>query len=209
MDEYEEKSAVYANYFREKNIFEEKGQTVFVGDSLTARCDLDKFYGFGVNRGISGDAFQWVFRRLDVSVYDLAPNLVVFMMGVNDLNYYGATVEEILGYYEKLMGDFAKNLRAPALFLSLCPVYEGPGSFVVLPGLNEKIREINEKLPDLCARYGYAYLNVHDLLTDETGQLDFDYRHDNVHLNDIGYEKMTAAVKAYLPVVFAEWRKGV
>lgn len=205
MDPYEEKSNVYAGYFREKNFFEEPHQTVFVGDSLTARCDLEKYYGFGVNRGISGDAFRWVFRRLDCSVYDLRPDLVVFMMGVNDLNFYRATKEDVLGWYERLMTDFDKKLRAPALFLSLCPVIEGAGSFVVVDGLNATIDAINEELPALCKKHGYAYLNIHDLLTDEKGGLDFAYAHDNVHLNDFGYRRITERIAREIPVVKRAW----
>ncbi|MBR1747378.1 MAG: hypothetical protein IJ735_04120 [Clostridia bacterium] len=196
MDEYEEKNATYTEFFREKNRFENLHETVFVGDSLTARCDLDKYYGFGINRGISGDAFKWVFRRLDVSVYDLDPDLVVFMMGVNDLNFYRATADDVVGYYERLMLDFTEKLSAPALFLSLCPVIEGAGSFVVAPGLNAVIDDVNARLEKLCDRFGYDYLNVHNLLTDEKNELRFEYALDNVHLSDDGYKVLTSAVKA-------------
>ena len=60
---------------------------VFVGDSITDFCDLDKFYpGLdAVNRGIAGDVTYGVLRRMEESVYALAPELVVLLIGINDI----------------------------------------------------------------------------------------------------------------------------
>ena len=73
--------------FRKENKTLPRGGVVFVGDSITDFCDLDKFYpGLNaVNRGIAGDVTYGVLRRMEESVYALAPELVVLLIGINDI----------------------------------------------------------------------------------------------------------------------------
>ena len=80
------------------NGFTKKGKVVFVGDSLTQGCDLKKFYPTvdSVNRGIGGDTLQWLFLRTDCSIFNLKPKVIVFLMGINDLNFYGASIEDMM-----------------------------------------------------------------------------------------------------------------
>ena len=58
---------------------EKVGPVVFLGDSITDYCDLEKFYpGLNcVNRGISGNTTKDILDRMKVSVFDASPSMVV------------------------------------------------------------------------------------------------------------------------------------
>ena len=59
----------------------------FIGDSLTDGYDLQKYYPqfITANRGIGGDTTFDLEGRLQVSVYDLKPKVVVMLIGANNM----------------------------------------------------------------------------------------------------------------------------
>ena len=64
--------------FEKENVNLEKGQIVFVGDSITAKYNLDYHYPRcsleTYNRGISGDTTDWLLTRMQSSVFDISPS---------------------------------------------------------------------------------------------------------------------------------------
>ena len=86
-------SAILANGWKKKvNDFNEynkcvnKGGIIFVGDSLTDNYNVYEYYkGYDVyNRGIGGDTTIGLLKRMNESVYDLKPSIVVLLIGIND-----------------------------------------------------------------------------------------------------------------------------
>ncbi len=67
----EKKAASYAN----ANADVEHGKVIFLGDSITEMCNLDKYYPTlgAVNRGISGDSTQGMLDRLESNVISISP----------------------------------------------------------------------------------------------------------------------------------------
>ena len=88
--------------FEKMNDEEEKNGIVFLGDSITDFCDLERWYpGLNAyNRGIAGDMTLGVMRRMDSSVFDLEPRLVVILIGINDLSRHQS------------VGDTAANIAS-------------------------------------------------------------------------------------------------
>ena len=97
--------------FEAENDKIEKGKIVFVGDSLTSYCDHYTFYPDlpTVNRGIAGDFLHNLPERMACSVYDLEPSAIVFLMGLNDLNFSSVTVEDMEKTYEEIFRDWAER----------------------------------------------------------------------------------------------------
>lgn len=78
--------AFYAEKLEKFRVENEKYQdgevdVAFIGDSLTDMYDLEKYYPkyLTANRGISGDTSLRLETRLQVSLYDLKPKVVVML----------------------------------------------------------------------------------------------------------------------------------
>ena len=75
--------------FKEENKTIEQGSidVAFIGDSLTDHYDVARFYPgiTTLNRGIAGDNTYGLYRRLQVSLYDVQPKVVVLLIGSNNL----------------------------------------------------------------------------------------------------------------------------
>lgn len=103
----------------------EEGQIVFVGDSITDHGQLDKYYDLPLHiytRGIGADTVNGLTGRMDISVYNLKPKLVIFLMGINDL-YQGRTNEELYeSWNEALQGISDELPDAKVLVLSGYPI---------------------------------------------------------------------------------------
>ena len=60
------------------------------------------------------------------------------------------------------------------------------------------IKETNKKLNELCKKYKIKYINVYDKLLNDKGSLKKDYTTDGLHLNDLGYFKVTKVLEKYV-----------
>lgn len=189
------------------NGFTKKGKVVFVGDSLTQNCDLKKFYPTidSVNRGIGGDTLQWLFLRTDCSIFNLKPKAIVFLMGINDLNFYGASVEDMMDRYTAFFSLLQKKCKdTPVIVQSLYPVItEGKTKYPMVKGIKKSVSLLNEYLERLCENYGYIFVNVYEKL-ECNGQLDEKYSKDCLHLNDEGYEVVAELINEKLGEVLID-----
>ena len=77
----------------------------FLGDSLTDGYDLSKYYPqfTTANRGIGGETTFGLESRMELSVYELKPKVVVMLIGGNNLN-------TMFDNYENLLKGLQENL---------------------------------------------------------------------------------------------------
>lgn len=192
-----------AQYYTELNKTQEHGLTVFFGDSLTELCDTEKYYPDipNVNRGISGDTTSGMLKRVEDNVIAIQPVSVVFLGGINDIGH-GVSIETVLSNIDKILMQLSTSLPdCRVLVESLYPVnsHKKP-AFLNAVGIrtNEAVLAVNSVLPDICSKYNATFVNIHNLLTDEDGNLDKRYTMDGLHVNDKGYEIITAEINRYL-----------
>lgn len=190
---YDEKVAGFAS----ENSKLEKGQIVFIGDSITAGYKLNLHYFDSTlktyNRGISGDTTDWMLSRIQVSLLDLEPSKIVLMIGTNDINA-NKSAEEIALNYDAILALISSKLPdAEVICISIIPqntTYSDDAE-----ENNLRIRQTNEKIEALSSSYGYEYINLYDNLTDDAGLLKQGYSRDGLHLNFRGYIAWTKALK--------------
>jgi lysophospholipase L1-like esterase len=193
---YEEKVAGFAS----ENSKLEKGQIVFLGDSITAGYKLGIHYYDSplktYNRGISGDTTGWMLTRLQESIFDIAPSKIVLMIGTNDINADKST-DEILANYETILSLISSILPdTEVICVSIIPQntkYSENAS-----ENNLRICETNAKIQVLAHNYGYRFVNLYDSLTDDGGLLKREYSNDGLHLNFRGYIVWTRVLKEIL-----------
>ncbi|MBQ4273819.1 MAG: hypothetical protein IJB94_02465, partial [Clostridia bacterium] len=96
LEQYEQENAEYDDY---------EVDVAFIGDSLTDGYDLAKYYPQYVtaNRGIGGDTTFGLEERLQVSLYDLKPKVVVMLIGANNM-------DSMLENYESILKGLQENL---------------------------------------------------------------------------------------------------
>jgi lysophospholipase L1-like esterase len=177
------------------------GGAVFAGDSITAMCDLAKFYPglHAVNRGISGDTTKGLLFRLRPTVIRLEPKLIVLLIGTNDF-YYGRKSVEIADTYEKILDKMRTALPSCKIFVqSVCPA--GNGSFGDLRPRNAEIKKLNTALIKLSDKYGCVYVDVFPVLAGDDGSLDPKLTKDGLHPNEKGYEAVSAVIRNALNAV--------
>jgi lysophospholipase L1-like esterase len=176
--------------FREQNLAWRN--VVLLGDSITEAFDVTKYFpGRRVlNRGIGADIIgnglppedhRGVLRRLDNSVFDCAATDVFILIGINDLgnNHTPELMEE--GYR-----DILQHLRtnAPSLHIHIQSVLPTSGKYA---HLNADVLNFNERLRKMAVEFNCYYINLHDLMTDEKGELKADFTIEGLHLKEPAY----------------------
>ena len=180
-----------------------KGQIVFIGDSITDGYPLDNFYGDlalrTYNRGISGDRTSGTYRRLKISLFDLAPTKIVLMIGINDINL-GLTNDEIMINYTSIIEDIKTNLpSADVTCLSVLPMNSIVEQYGVdLAKATAQIKDLNGRIKTLVEGKGYRYIDLFTHFADENDHLITTYSNDGLHPNNAGYVVWTNVLKPVL-----------
>ena len=196
---YDQKCAAFAL----ENANFSSGQIVFIGDSITDGYRLSDYFldlPLAVyNRGIGGDVTSGMYDRLKTSLYDLAPSKIVLLIGINDINS-GRKNDEILSNYTAILGAIKEHLpTAEVTCLSVLPMSSRVEAWGIdLAKTTEQIKSLNAEIEPLAASYGYNYLDLFSLVSDENERLIEAYTYDGLHLNADGYAIWTAAIKPYL-----------
>ncbi len=188
---YKDKSASFA----EENKTLGEVDVAFIGDSLTDGYDLKKYYPdmTVINRGIGGDTTHGVLARLDTSVIEPAPRVVVMMIGTNNLG-------DMFTDYEDILAELKSEL--PDTHVVLLSIPPASGDY---KERNCQIAINNVKIKGLAEKYGYAYVDVFTPLFDfERDELRAEYTTDGIHFTPLGYEVITAEVKPVLENLLPE-----
>ena len=179
--QYEQENAQYDDY---------EVEVAFLGDSLTDAYDLEKHYPQYVtaNRGIAGDTSYDLEGRLQLSVYDLKPQVAVMLIGANNPT-------TVMNNYEAILKGFQENLpETKVVLLSMTSM--GGSSW---GRWNEKAQANNAEMKKLAEKYGYAFVDVYTPLLDPAiDQLREDYTTDGGHLTEEGYAVLTDTITPVL-----------
>jgi lysophospholipase L1-like esterase len=186
-------------YDHKKSQFEflemDSSSIVFLGNSLTDQGNWQEWLPeFSIaNRGISGDMTGGVYRRLD-PIIQAHPKKIFLLIGVNDLLF--KSVEDTFQKYEQIVKNFLDESPATVLYLqSLLPV----NNEVRYTGIQkDQVLALNSRIASLAIEKQLTFINVHNELKDESGNLRDDYTLDGIHLNGLAYAKWVAILKPYL-----------
>jgi lysophospholipase L1-like esterase len=177
---------------------QDRNAVVFLGDSITEGWGGGlgaAFPGVKVaNRGISGDTTRGVLLRLQDDVLALDPQVVVLLIGTNDLEEvdgFGATPETVVGNARLILA--ALKQHNPRMPIILCQVFPSSAS----------MRRPADKIKALNALYLAAVKNDPQVIALETWRLFADANGDAtaaefpdlLHPNEVGYAKWAAALR--------------
>ena len=188
----------YSEYYLKKvAAFEKENQNytagavdvVFLGDSLTDYMDNKKFYPQWVtlNRGIAGDTTNAVEERLQVSLFDVQPKVVVMLIGINNL-------QTMFDDYATILQKMQTNLpNTKVVLLSLAPVDSA------MLDWNAQIALSNVKIKNLAEEYAMNYVDIFLALYDfDNDKIQESYTTDGLHFSAAGYQVIVNIVTPYL-----------
>ncbi len=177
------------------------GKILFLGDSLISRYDLDKYYKHynTINSGVGGNLTNNILDDMENRVYKYDFDKVVLLVGTNDLEYSDLTNEDIKNNMEKIIDNiYMKNKKVKIYVESIYPINPEGNKEIVASRTNDEIKDLNKKIKDMCEINKCTYINVYDKLVDKNGNLKRIYMTDGLHLNRIGYIKVTRIIKKYI-----------
>lgn len=193
-DYYAMKLAAYAEENQRYDDYEV--DIAFLGDSLTDGYDVARYYPQFVtsNRGIGGETTFGLEDRMQVSVYDLKPKVVVMLIGANNM-------DTMFENYENLLIGLRDNLpRTKVVLVSLTSMSMEWGRKNQLAAYN------NVKIKLLAEKYGFSYVDLYSALLDlETGEICAAYTTDGGHQTAEGYEVFTANITPVVTELLNRW----
>ena len=187
-----------------KTIYKIDENIVFFGDSITDYYKINEFFPDVniINSGISGDEASDLLERIEKDVYRYNPSKVFLLIGINDLNRK-VDEKEILSNIQKIINGIKTNRKYAKIYVqSVYPVNHNSfkeHEYKFNKDItNERINEFNKKLQNICEESDVTYIDVFNKLTDKEGNLKDIYTVEGLHINDLGYFKVTSVLQKYV-----------
>ena len=177
-----------------------KESIVFLGDSITSRYDLNKYFpNYNVyNSGIAGNMTKDILENMENRVFAYNPTKVFVLIGTNNLVYSELDNDGIKNNIEEIINKiYEKNSNIKIFMESIYPVNNSINKEIVETRTNDNIKDLNNKIEKICNNK-CTYINMYDNLTDKNGNMKRIYTVDGLHLNKIGYKVITNKLIKYL-----------
>jgi len=187
-DYYEDKVSHFALLKKKKS------DIVFLGDSLTDRCEWSELFGRCgiINRGIDGDTTDGVLNRLD-EITGMYPDKIFIMIGGGDI-IVGRSIPCIEDNYKKIIARIRQKSPLTKIYLqSILPTV-----YRIVPLPREIIRGLNGKLRRMADNRHVYFIDLYGAMIDATGDLNPSYSTDGVHLNGQGYQVWKETIYPYI-----------
>lgn len=164
-------------------------KTVFTGDSITKRFNIQEFsdnYKI-INRGIFSDTTQGLICRLDTNINTLNIDKLFLMIGYNDLEF--RTNNEIISNIRIIL----HKLKSKHIYIqSLLPV----GSERI--EINDRIIKINEQLKQMSNGNTIDYIDLHSHFKTTQNYMKPELTIDGIHPNFSGYKLWFSLIEPLL-----------
>lgn len=187
-----------------KTVYKIDENIVFFGDSITNHYKINEFFPDVniINSGISGDEASDLVERIEEDVYKYNPSKVFLLIGINDLNHK-VEDKEILENIQKIVNGIKTNRKYAKIYIqSVYPVNHKSfeeHDYSFNKDVNaEKIKNFNKKLKQLCNENNITYIDAFSELSDKDGNLKDIYTVEGLHINDLGYFKVTSVLQKYI-----------
>ncbi|MBQ7105853.1 MAG: lysophospholipase [Bacilli bacterium] len=189
---------------KETVIIYKSHKTIFLGDSITERYNLDDYFHNEnyINKGIGGNTTRNILDRLKKDVLDYEPDKVFILIGTNDI-VHNIDSEETIDNIKSIINIIQEKTPNTEIFLeSIYPVNNnkkaGKNFGKIGKRNNDDIKYINSKLKEFCKEKKITYIDVYDALTNEDGDLSTKYTNDGLHLNEYGYIIVSNVLRKFL-----------
>ncbi|MBO5917755.1 MAG: SGNH/GDSL hydrolase family protein [Oscillospiraceae bacterium] len=200
---------------------------LFQGDSITAchreKDDLGQGYAMlaakqleekypgqfrFVNRGISGDRSVDLYRRRQADIFDVKPDYMSILIGVNDVWHAltedrGVDIDTYLQVYDDLLREIREKLPNTKVLLMEPFVNEGDATQERIEVFEGEIAMRSEAVQLLCAKHDVPFLSLQFDLYDleeqhPAGHWTRDGVHPTLNFHEYMAQKWVKAFETYL-----------
>lgn len=195
------------DHHKVKKVVEKKSEEriVFVGDSITYRYDLLKYYSSidFINSGIDGNTTQSILNDINNRIYRYKPAKVFLLIGTNDKVVSNIPIDETISNIKTIVENIRKNIPKCEIYLeSVYPINNTNHEKISKKDLegrsNDSIIKINQELKKYCEEKSIKYIDMYSCLIDDQNNLNIEYTLDGLHLSDEGYKVVTKELKKYI-----------
>lgn len=181
-------------------VTKDKEKIIFVGDSITERYDLVRYYDYDdkliINSGISGYRTTNIMSKFNLLIKQHQADKMFLLIGTNDISR-DATVDEVFNNIKKIVKMTKEQSPRTKIYIeSIYPVNNNMPK--AGKRTNKVIKQVNAKLKNYCEINNITYINIYDTLLDNEGYLLNTYTVDGLHLSNRGYEVVTNELKKYV-----------
>lgn len=156
---------------------------ILLGDSITEAFPADFFINEFeiVNKGISGDSTEGVYKRLPGDVISLKPDMVFLLIGTNDFAQGLSNGDITAGVFRILLS--LKNALDTTIIVSvsILPVRDLENRS------NARIIQVNNEIRNITEELNLKYFDLHSSFRDDTGKLRKEFTEDGLHLTADAY----------------------
>lgn len=185
--------ANFSRYAQDNASVKNAPKAVLIGDSITDGWAAGNPTFFSdnkfVGRGIGGQVSSQMLVRIRRDVFDLHPEYVVILAGINDIakNNGDISLENVLGNIAS-MSELARMHNVKVILCSVLPAAEFTWNKSVMPA--EEVKKLNAMIKDYAKKNGIEYLDYYTEMSDERGGLPKELAKDGVHPTPAGYAIM-------------------
>ena len=190
---------------REKRLKAEN--IIFLGDSITEGYEIDKYYRNipTINSGFSGYCTDDIMNNLNSFVYQYNPSKVIILIGTNDIMFRDGGNDEITGNIKTIITSIKENRPHAKIYVeSIYPVNNTSDNKInhAMVGTrdNNQIKDINNKIKNICKEEKVKYIDLYNSLVDKNGNLDILYTRDGLHISEEGYGVITEKIKDVIDI---------
>lgn len=202
--EIEENILENATYKQRMAFFEnnplEKGQVIFLGNSLTQGGKWDEYFTDAkpVNRGISGDNTLGMLNRLH-EIIEARPRKLFLLAGINDISL-GRSTDKIMTGLKAILYQLKSGSPETQIYVqSLLPINnEEFGNYKRMLKKEKNIEKLNKELKKFCKEEGIIFIDIYPLFLAKKRKMDAKYTTDGLHLNEDGYRVWVAGIIEYV-----------
>lgn len=191
-------------YDQRKSLFEilpdTKNEIIFLGNSITDGSEWSELLenAHAKNRGISGDTSEGVLFRL-YQVTRVAPAKVFLLIGINDLARNISPDTVYVNICRIVSTIRTKSPKTKIYVQSILPVNNTFKTFASHTCRTPQVKELNEKLKDICPKLGATYVDVFSELKNPNDDLlNPMYTNDGLHLLGEGYKAWFKVIQPFL-----------
>lgn len=177
----------------------EKGQIVFLGNSLTQGGKWEQYFPNQVpaNRGLAGDNTLGMLGRLH-EVIEAKPSKVFLLAGINDISLSRPT-DKIMTNIKAIIYQLQEGSPNTKIYVqSLLPINNDAKRYKRLIGKEKQVKKLNRQLKQFCEKEGITFLDIYPVFLFGKDKLDAKYTTDGLHLNDSGYALWVEQIRKYV-----------
>ncbi|MFO7540762.1 MAG: GDSL-type esterase/lipase family protein [Chloroflexota bacterium] len=179
---------------------------IFFGDSRAAEWPEPDLDGFAfINRGIGAQTSTQTAARFSHHIQPLQPDVVLLQVGINDLTtipLYPEQKRRIVTNCQQNIAEIVQRsvaMGSTVIVTTIFPVGDPPLARRPFwsDDITQAVAEVNEYIHSL-AGPNVIVFDAYAILANEDGLVQSDYKRDELHLSEAGYEALNQALQTLL-----------